>query len=67
MPIGCNTYIPNGHKMYHFPFQDPPKLIQIVIFVLKIYVHTIWQPCATIEIVVHRSYTKSSTLEKSFS
>jgi hypothetical protein len=45
--------LPNGHKIYqmdvryskmaikylyyHFPVQDPPKFIQIVIFVLKIY------------------------------
>jgi hypothetical protein len=31
-------YIPNGHKIYqNFPFQDPPKFTQILIFGLKIY------------------------------
>jgi hypothetical protein len=32
------TYIPNGQKIYrYFPFQDPPKFTQIVIFGLKMY------------------------------
>jgi hypothetical protein len=41
MTIKYNTrpyYIPNGYKIYkHFPFQDPPKTIPIVIFGLKMY------------------------------
>jgi hypothetical protein len=42
MPNGHKLYqmvvnIPNGHKIYqHFPFQGPPKFIQIGIFGLKI-------------------------------
>jgi hypothetical protein len=37
-------YIPNCYKIdQYFPFQDPLKFTQIVIFGLK---YTIWQPCS---------------------
>jgi hypothetical protein len=38
--------IPNGNKNYqHFPFQDPPKCPQILIFIC-----TIWQPSGAVDV-----------------